>query len=88
MLRIIVEILPNGQRELRHTIASMNVGNLSDLADVSEYRVDATEGANPVAATPSRSSTCTVFGHDRRSSVWSLVEKAAAEIQRAESDEL
>lgn len=88
MLRIIVEILPNGHRELRRTIASMNVGNLSDLADVSDYTVDAMEGANPVAGTPSRSTTCTVVGHDRRTSVWSLVEKAAAEIQRAESDEL
>jgi hypothetical protein len=88
MLRIIVEILPYGQRELRRTIASMNVGNLSDLADVSDYQIDATESANPVAGTPSRSTTCTVVGHDRRTSVWSLVEKAAAEIQRAESDEL
>jgi hypothetical protein len=88
MLRIIVEIVPNGHRELRRTIASMNVGNLSDLADVSDYQVDATEGANPVAGTPSRSTTCTVVGHDRRNSVWALIAKAASEIEKVEFDDL
>jgi hypothetical protein len=88
MLRIIIELVPGGCRPLRRTIASMNIGNLSDLADISDYKIDAMEAANQLAGTPSRSATCTVVGHHRRQSVWSLIAKAAAEIERAEFDEL
>ena len=41
MLRVIIEIVPGGHRELRRTIASMAIGNLSNLANVSDYEVDA-----------------------------------------------
>lgn len=88
MLRVIIEILPGGQSQLRRTIASMRIGNISDLAEVSDYRVDAIESANQLAGTPSRSATCTVTGHDRRQSVWTLVAKAADEIEKAEFDAL
>jgi hypothetical protein len=88
MLRVIIEILPGGQSQLRRTIASMRIGNISDLAEVSDYRVDAIESANHLAGTPSRSATCTVTGHDRRQSVWTLVAKAADEIEKAEFDAL
>lgn len=88
MLRVIIEILPGGQSQLRRTIASMRIGNISDLAEVSDYRVEAMESANHLAGTPLRSATCTVTGHDRRQSVWTLVAKAADEIEKAEFDEL
>lgn len=88
MLRVIIEILPGGHPEFRRTIASMNIGNLSDLADVSDYKIDAMEGPNPLTGTPPRSTTCIVARHDRLSSVWALIAKAAAEIQKAEFDEL
>lgn len=88
MLRVIIEILPNGHRGLQRTIASMAIGNIRNLADVSDYRVDAMESANPLIGTLPRSATCKVTGHDRRQSVWVLVAKAAAEIERAEFDEL
>jgi hypothetical protein len=88
MLRVVIEILPNGHRELRRTIASMSIGNVSNLADVSDYKVDAMESANPLTGTPPRTATCEVTGHDRRQSVWALVAKAAAEIEKAEFDEL
>ena len=83
MLRVIVEMVPGGRPELRHTIGSMAIGNLSNLADISDYRIDATESANHLTGTPSRSTTCTVSGHDRHQSVWSLIAKAAAEIMKA-----
>jgi hypothetical protein len=88
MLRVIIEIAPGGHLEFRRTIASMRIGNISDLADISDYRVDAMESANPLAGTPSRSTTCIVSRHDRRQSVWSLIAKAADEIRKAEFDEL
>jgi hypothetical protein len=88
MLRVIVELVPGGYRPLRRTIASMNIGNMSDLADISDYKIDATEQANQLTGTPSRSATCTVVGHHRRQSVWALIAKAAAEIEKAEFDEL
>jgi hypothetical protein len=88
MLKVIIEIMPGGHRELRRTIASMSIGNLSNLADVSDYGIDAVEAANPLTGTPSRSTSCKVLSHDRRQSVWTLVAKAAAEIEKAEFDEL
>jgi hypothetical protein len=88
MLRVIVEIVPGGYRELRRSIASMAIANISDLASISDYRVEGMESANHLAGTPSRSATCTVHGHDRRQSVWALIAKAAAELEKAEFDEL
>jgi hypothetical protein len=88
MLRVTIEMVPGGFAPLRRTIASMTVGNVSDLADISDYRVDAMEGANPHTGEPLRSATCTIVGHDRRQSVWALLAKAADEITRAEFDEL
>jgi hypothetical protein len=69
-------------------VASMAIGNTSNLADVSDYQIDALESANPLTGTPSRSTSCKVLSHDRRQSVWTLVAKAAAELEKAEFDEL
>jgi hypothetical protein len=88
MLRIIIELVPGGRRELRRTIASLDIGNQSNLADISDYKVDAVESANPVTAQPACSATCTVIGHDRRQSVWVLIAKAASAIQQAKFDGL
>ena len=81
MLRVTVEIVPGGIRELRRTIASMSIGNISNLADISDYQVDAIEATNHLAGTPSRSASCKVLEHDRRQSVWVLIAKAATELQ-------
>jgi hypothetical protein len=88
MLRVIIELVPGGHRELRRTIASMQIGNVSDLADISDYRINAMESANPMTSKPAVSATGIVVGHDRRQSVWSLIAKAASAIQQAEFDEL
>jgi hypothetical protein len=84
MLRVTIELVPGGYDPLRRTIASMSIGNVSDLADISDYRIDAVESANPMTLKPARSATCTVLRHDRRQSVWSLISKAATAIQEAE----
>jgi hypothetical protein len=88
MLRVIVELVPGGYAPLRRTIATMNIGNVTDLADVSDYKIDATEAANPLTGTGSHSGTCVVRHHDRRQSVWALIAKAADEIKRAEFNAL
>jgi hypothetical protein len=88
MLRVKIELVPGGRRELRRTIASLDIGNQSNLADISDYKVDAVASANPVTAKPACFATCTVIRHDRRQSVWSLIAKAASAIQQAEFDGL
>jgi len=88
MLLITIDLLPGGHASRRRTIASMQIGNITDLADVSDYRIDAMEGANPLTGTPARSATCTIAGHDRNQAVWALVAKAANQIMLAEFDEL
>lgn len=87
MLRVTIELVPGGYGPLRRTIASMAIGNVSDLADISDYKIDAVESANPLAGTPPRSATCTVLRHDRRQSVWSLISKAAAALAKDELNE-
>ena len=54
MLRVIVELIPGGFGPLRRTIGSIRISNLSDLADLSDYRVEMREAANPLAGTPAR----------------------------------
>ena len=83
MLRITVELVPGGCEPLRRTIATMEIGNLSDLADRSDYQVRANEGANPIAGLPASTIQVDVKDHDRRQSVWSLVAVAAAAVIKA-----
>lgn len=85
MLLVTVELLPGGFRPLGRTIASMRVSNLSDLADVSRYSIEANEGANPLNGTPAMTWRCGLDEHDRRQSVWVLLAKAAAAVIEAES---
>ncbi len=77
MLRITVELVPGGDERRASEIARMTIANVSRLADISDYRFDAFEHANPIAATAERKISGTLARHDRRRSVWSLVGKAA-----------
>lgn len=88
MLVITVDIVPGGYEPLRRTIGSMQIANVSDLADVSDYAVDATESANPLTGKPPRTTACTVLAHDRRQSIWALLAKASGEILKKDSGEL
>jgi hypothetical protein len=88
MLLITIDLLPGGHAPHRRTVASMQIANVTDLSDISDYHIGAIEGANPLTGTPPRSATCVVSGHDRNQAVWALVAKAAEALQSAEFDEL
>jgi len=82
MLRIIVEIVPGGVGRPRE-LARAELGNVSDLADRSDYVVIAREGANPVADTPPWESRGRISDFNRRQSVWKLVQAASSFAARA-----
>jgi hypothetical protein len=77
MLTITIELVPGGFAPLKRTIATMRIANMSDLAKVSDYRVEVTEGGNALTGDPPRSAVCEVRAHDRNQTVWALVAKAA-----------
>lgn len=77
MLLITVELMPGGYGPPRN-IALMTIANVSDLADRSDYRVEASEVQNNLAGLSQRSIRATVTDHYRRQSVWALIAKAAA----------
>jgi hypothetical protein len=71
---------------MRRTIASMQISNMRDLADCSDYRVEAVEAANKLTGDPARNAECMVLAHDRKQSVWALLAKACLEILKANYD--
>jgi hypothetical protein len=83
MLKVTIELLPGGFSPMR-TIGSMRISNMSNLADVSDYTVEAMESANPPTGDPPRNAACLMLAHDRRQSVWSLLAKASEEIMKAD----
>jgi hypothetical protein len=88
MLRVTIELIPGGFSPLTRTIGTMRISNQSELADLSDYRVQAMEGANRLAQSPPSITECTVLAHDRRQRVWALLAKACKEILDADSVEL
>jgi hypothetical protein len=58
-------------------VARALVGNMSDLADVSDYKVRAVEQGAPDLGIPASDVTGWIKGHPRRTSVWHLVRKIA-----------
>ncbi len=78
MLRIIVELVPGGYEPAKRELARAKLGNISDLATVSNYVIRAGEAANPLTGTPAWLRTGKIEGHRRQQSVWALVERAAA----------
>jgi hypothetical protein len=82
MLVITVDLVPGGFAPMRRTIAAMNISNISDLAELSDYLIEASETSNPLADTPSRDVRCVIRGHARAQSVWALLAKASAEIMK------
>jgi hypothetical protein len=73
---------------MRRTIASMSIANISDLAEVSDYRVEAMEGRNPLTGSAPCSFRCVVRGHHRAQSIWALLVKASEAVMKADSVEL
>jgi hypothetical protein len=83
MLVITVEVLPGGSAWRRRRIAEMRISNLSNLADVSDYLVQAAEEFNQLTGEAPRSSECLIKSHVRRQSVWKLLQRACTEILNA-----
>jgi hypothetical protein len=83
VLTVTIDLVPGGFEPRRRTIATMRIANITDLADVSGYRIEALEGVNPLTGEPARCAICEVEGHDRRQTVWALLEKACHQIIRA-----
>lgn len=77
MLRIIVELVPGGNEAKKFELAQAIIGNITDLSDVSNYRICVREGANRIAGTDAWEAEGVIYGHDRRQSVWRLVARAA-----------
>ena len=88
MIKVEVEILPGGFSSLRRTVGLMHIADISDLAPRSDYRVELTEGDNPLAGTKARACTVYVRDHDRAQSVWSLIAAALKAAQGAAFDEI
>lgn len=78
MLRITVELVPGGREHAKRVLAKANVANLSALADVSDYAVEVETAGRLEPWQPAWECCGIVLGHDRSSSVWSLVAKVAA----------
>jgi hypothetical protein len=87
MLIITIELIPGGIGS-RKTIGTLRIGNMSDLADVSDYRIVAMEAANPITGKAARIADETLRDHDRRQSVWKIVEGASKAIEHADWGEL
>jgi hypothetical protein len=60
LLAITIDLVPGGYAPMRRTIASMSIVNISDLAEVSDYRIEAFEARNPLTGSPPCSSCCVV----------------------------
>jgi hypothetical protein len=89
MLKVTVETIPDSDEAGRRlSIGTMCVSDGPDEADVSDRRVLAMEGANPLAGTASRIAECVVPAHDRRRTVWALIRDACEELMKADWDEL
>ncbi|SLN11038.1 hypothetical protein TRL7639_00053 [Falsiruegeria litorea R37] len=58
-------------------VARALVGNMSDLADVSDYKVRVVEHGAPDLDIPASDVTGWIKDHPRRTSVWHLVRKIA-----------
>lgn len=74
MLRVTIEHVSGGRTKV---LATARVGNLSNLAAVSDYDVLTAEAANTLTGREAWRRRFAIEGHDRNSSVWRLVEKIA-----------
>jgi len=88
MLMINIDLVPGVFQPLRRTIASMRISNTTDLADVSDYRIEVMESRSALTGLPARSASCEVLRHGRNQSVWALVARAAAAALKADYTEL
>jgi hypothetical protein len=75
MLRIRIELVSPGGRV--RTVALAEVGNVSDMAPISNYKIRALENADPEFGGEAWHDTGYVDGHDRSAPCWRLIERVA-----------
>lgn len=68
----------------RTEIASATAGNISNLADCSDYRCGSVTLPFPDRSADPKRTEFLIEGHNRNQTVWALIEKMAAKIQRLE----
>jgi hypothetical protein len=88
MLIVRIELLPGGSFDARHTLSTMQISNISQLAAISNYAVTVLEAANPLTGEPAKLSAFEVKDHARAQSVWTLIASAVAAMKDAEATEL
>jgi hypothetical protein len=71
MLRVTIEYIPSGDEKRKRVIRTMTIANATNLADVSDYRIDVTGENN------AHKKRGVVRGHDRkRLGAWALLSRA------------
>ncbi|WP_050631751.1 hypothetical protein [Bradyrhizobium viridifuturi] len=88
MLVVKVELWPAGSSALRQPLGTMHIGNVSNLADLSDYQVIVMETANALTGTPPGIAKFSVLAHARRQRVWALLQRACGEAMMAEWTDL
>ena len=78
MIQIIIRIVPGGDYSRAWEQAVAEVGNVSNLAPVSDYVVSAGENQNGVTGALDWNARGHILRHDRRQSIWALVARVAA----------
>jgi hypothetical protein len=80
MIRVIVQLVPGGDERRTRELGRAELRKLSPpgTSIFSSYSIGASEGPNPLAGTDPWEFRGTIENHDRRESVWKLVERAAA----------
>jgi hypothetical protein len=84
MIVVSVDLWPGGFAPLGRQLGMLRISNVSDLARVSNYSIHIAEAANPLSKTPARIGGCRIEAHDRKQSIWVLIERAAAAAQTAD----
>jgi hypothetical protein len=78
VIRVLVQMVPGCDERRTRELGRAELGNLSAAGPSIFYWIAACEGSNPLAGTGPWECRGTIENHDRRESVWKLVERAAA----------
>lgn len=77
MLYITVELWPGGHPARSRKIATMSIANISNLSDISSYRVVANEVGSAVTGLTDQTHEFQIDNHPRYQSVFAILAKAA-----------
>lgn len=88
MLKVSIDLMPGGASEFRRSLATMTIVNVTELSDISDYEITATEAASVLTGQSGKVFWFKLNKHDRRQSVWKLVGSAIAALDRAECAEI